>query len=218
MRAWIESGYIYEEDEIILYHLLYTKGLLNLYGGNRHQQFFKNLIKASRTSEGRKAIEEYVNSDSDIPPDLSEEDEEIGTASTQEIADFVEKESNDPLDYGEIKTVEQIFANCNRLESYTEDMESMQFYVNKSIKALSANAFRDEKNTISEIRNKGKNGNKYHDIVQGTFLSDYEEAQSIELPKGYAFKDKNKKILEPTLMQQKKLSQLCWQVVRSTVK
>jgi superfamily II DNA or RNA helicase len=187
---------IYEEDEIVLYHLLSTKGLLNL--ENRHTQFFKNLIEARRTDEGRKAIEEYVNSDSEIPPDLSEE-EEIGTASSQEIANLVENET-DPLDYGKIKTPQQIFAQSDRLESYTEDIESMQFYVNKSIKDLWASAFRDKENTISDVRRDGKNGNKYHDRVLETFLSDYERAQSIEIPKGYAFR-KDERILPPTLMQ-----------------
>ena len=47
------------------------KGVLNLMEGNRHAQFFKNLIEASRTSEGCKVIEEYANSDSKNPPDLS---------------------------------------------------------------------------------------------------------------------------------------------------
>ncbi len=197
LKDWIESGMLYEEDEIVLYHLLSTKGLLNLQ--SRHTQFFKNLIEARRTAEGRKTIEEYVNSDLEIPPDLSEE-EEIGTASSQEIADLVGKET-DPLDYGKIKTPQQIFAQSDRLESYTEDIESMQFYVNKSIKDLWASAFRDKENTISDVRREGKDGNKYHDIILETFLSDYEGAQSIEIPKGYTFRDKDKEILSPTLMQ-----------------
>lgn len=50
---------------------LLRKGLLNLGDTNYQKQFFKNLIKASRTDQGRKIIEHYANSDSDIPPDLS---------------------------------------------------------------------------------------------------------------------------------------------------
>ena len=102
----------------------------------------------------------------------------------------MENESKNPLDYGKIKTVEQIFATCNKLESYTEDIESMQFYVNKSTRDLWSNAFRDEKDAISKVRNEGKNGNRYHDTVQEIFLSDYEGAQSIQPPEGYAFRDK----------------------------
>jgi superfamily II DNA or RNA helicase len=77
----------------------------------------------------------------------------------------------------------------------------MQFYVNKSTKDLWSNAFRDEKNAISKVRNEGKNGNRYHDTTQEIFLSDYEGTQSIEPPEGYAFRDKDNKSLEPTLMQ-----------------
>jgi hypothetical protein len=71
---------------------------------NRHSQFFKNLIEASRTNESRKAIEQYANSDSDAPPDLSkltpiskeitlEQEEEIESASPQELSSLVFIES-----------------------------------------------------------------------------------------------------------------------------
>jgi hypothetical protein len=70
----------------------------------RHAKFFKNLIEASRTEQGRKAIEEYANSDSEVPPDISElthlnteDKEEVQTASSQELAQIVGNE--DPLDY-----------------------------------------------------------------------------------------------------------------------
>jgi hypothetical protein len=198
LKDWIESEMIYEEDEIVLYHLLSTKGLLNL-EGNRHKQFFKNLIKAAHSPEGRNIIEEYVNSDSELPPDLSEEEnEEIGTASSEEIANLVEKENEtDPLDYGKVKTVEQILKQSERLDSFAEDIENMQFYINKRIKGLWANAFKDpdpENNTVFKVRNKGRNGNKYHDTVINTFLSDYEGAKSIKCPDGYSFTDENKNI------------------------
>jgi hypothetical protein len=91
LRAWIESRLIYEEKEIVLYSLLSAKGLLNLHN-NRHQQFFKNLIKASSTTERLKAIKEYAYSDLEEPPELEGNgvlpDEELGTATTEEIADF----------------------------------------------------------------------------------------------------------------------------------
>ena len=69
-----------------------SKGVLNL-SSNRHEQFFKNLIEISRTTEGKKAIEDYANSDSEVPPNLSlnnEEEGEIKTAtSPEELAGFV---------------------------------------------------------------------------------------------------------------------------------
>ena len=71
LRALIETGTIYQWDEAVLYSLLLRKGVLDL-SGNRHEKLFKNLIEASRTEQGRKAIEEYANSDSEVPPDTSE--------------------------------------------------------------------------------------------------------------------------------------------------
>jgi hypothetical protein len=95
---------------------------------NRHAQFFKNLIEACHTKEGRKAMEDYANSDSEIPPDLSglvsqakDPEEEIQTATTNELAQLVDK--RDPLDYGETQSVEQILENTSILESINVDEE-----------------------------------------------------------------------------------------------
>jgi hypothetical protein len=102
LRALIETRTIYQWDEAVLYSFLLRKGVLDL-SSNRHTKFFKNLIEASRTQEGRKAIEEYANSDSEVPPDLSEltplnteDKEEVQTASSQELAQIVGNE--DPLE------------------------------------------------------------------------------------------------------------------------
>ena len=140
MRALIETRSIYQWDEAVLYSLLLRKGVLDL-SSNRHTKFFKNLIEASRTEEGRKVIEEYANSDSEVPPDLSEitnlnteDKEEVQTASSQELAQMVGNE--DLLDYGQIKTAEQILANTNVLESINVDEEVMQFYLDYSIDEL----------------------------------------------------------------------------------
>ncbi len=93
LKHLIEGKVIYEWDEAVLYSLLLRRGLLNLDHKNRHFGFFKNLIEASRTEEGRKAIEEYANSDSETPPDLStlssvsedDSEQEIQSASSQEL-------------------------------------------------------------------------------------------------------------------------------------
>src|SRR6187200_1322626 len=61
LKGLIESRAIYEWDEAVLYSFLLRKGLLNL--DNRHKQFFRNLIEASRTNDGKEA-----NSDSETPP------------------------------------------------------------------------------------------------------------------------------------------------------
>jgi hypothetical protein len=105
IRSLIESKIIYQWDEAVLYSFLLRKGLLNLQSrNNRHEQFFKNLIVASHSSEGLKAIEEYAHSDSEIPPDLSKfketgnglQQEEIESASSQELSNLVQ--DTDPLD------------------------------------------------------------------------------------------------------------------------
>jgi superfamily II DNA or RNA helicase len=199
LRTLIESKIIYQWNEAVLYSFLLRKGVLNLYG-NRHEHFFNNLIDASRTKEGRKVIEDYVNSESENPPDLSkfsslpkDIEQEIQTASLQEVSKLVEKQ--DPLDYGEIETAEQILAHTNVLESINVDEEAMQFYLDYSTDELWKSAFRNRENTLAVVRKEGKNGNKYHDAVVETFLSDYQGTQNIVIPKGYSFP------YSPTLMQ-----------------
>jgi superfamily II DNA or RNA helicase len=197
----IESGIIYQWDEAVLYSFLLRRGVLNLIY-NRHTQFFKNLIEASRTERGRNAIEEYAYSDSQSPPDLSkvaavhaaDYDEEIHKASSQELSQLVE-EDIEPLDYGEIKSAEQILANTNVLESISVDEEAIRFYIDYSVDELWKAAFRDKENTILAVRREGKNGNKYHDTVIEKFLKDYQGTQNIVIPNGYSFP------YPPTLMQ-----------------
>ena len=69
LRSLIKSGFIYNSEEAILYTFLLRKGVLNIQ--NRHTDFFKDLIRASRTSGGKKAIEKYADSKTEFPPDLS---------------------------------------------------------------------------------------------------------------------------------------------------
>ena len=73
------------------------------------------------------------------------------------------------MEYGEIKTAEQILAQTNMLESINVDEEAMQFYVDYSIDELWKSAFRDKKNTILAVKREGKSGNKYHDIVSSYY-------------------------------------------------
>jgi hypothetical protein len=135
LRRLIDSKIIYNWDEAVLYSFLLRKGVLNLSPNTRHSKFFRNLIEACRNQQGRKLVEEYVNSDSEVPPNLSdltsaseqETEEEIQKASSQELAQLVE--DTEPLEYGQPKTAEQILANTNILESINVDEEAMQFYL-----------------------------------------------------------------------------------------
>ena len=200
LRDLIASKIIYQWNEAVLYSFLGRKGVLSL-KGNRHDQFFKNLIEASRTEAGRKIIEDYANSNSETPPELSDlskrsiidPDEEIQTATTQELNQLTD--NRDPLDYGDIQSVEQILANTSVLESINVDEEAIEFYLAYSVNELWRCAFRDEEIAVDKVRVEGKNGNKYHDTVVDTFLSDYEGTRRIEVPEGYAFP------YRPTLMQ-----------------
>jgi superfamily II DNA or RNA helicase len=143
-----------------------------------------------------------------VPPDLSkllyrsketiegdsqEQEEGIESASPEELSRLIE--DTDPLDYGKIKTAKQVLAQTNVLESINVDEEAMQFYLDYSIDELWKSAFRDKENTILAVKREGKNGNKCHDIVLETFLTDYEGTQNIKIPDGYAFP------YPPTLMQ-----------------
>ena len=115
LRSLIESRVIYQWSEARLYAFLLTKGVLNLRYENRHSQFFKKLIEASRTEGGRRVIEEYAYSNSQVVPDLLNEESdiyenEIKSASSEELARLVNDEG-DPLDYGKIPTVGEVLAS-----------------------------------------------------------------------------------------------------------
>lgn len=213
LRSIIDNKLIYQwgDDEASLYRILRVNGLLNLQG-NRHDEFFKNFVGAVQTREGLKAIEDYANSDSEVPPHLSmysniekepnaleEGNGAIQTASTQELASLInEQKKEDPLEYNNIKTPEEILASTNAIESVTVDEETMQFLVSRSINKLWKSVFpRTEEENNGFISTMKKNGNKYHDTVIDIFLEDYKGAQEIKnnLPRGYSF------ALEPKLMQ-----------------
>jgi hypothetical protein len=64
LRDLIASKIIYQWNEAVLYSFLIRRGVLSLDRENRHFRFFKNLIEATRSKEGRKAIEQYATSHS----------------------------------------------------------------------------------------------------------------------------------------------------------
>ncbi|WP_100181938.1 integrase repeat-containing protein [Candidatus Nitrosotenuis aquarius] len=195
LKGLIESGIIYQWDEAVLYSFLNRKGLLNLGEGNRHNQFFKDMLKAIKTKAGREAIEDYVNSDYELPPDFSQiieinspmadTNEEISAANIEELADLID--DSDPLEYKPVESVENIFKHTSFLESINVDEEAMKFYVNYSLAQLWKNAFRNEMETVNKIKNEGTNGNKFHDEVVQTFLTDYNGMKNLQIPEEYSF-------------------------------
>jgi superfamily II DNA or RNA helicase len=200
LRDLIESKIIYQWDEAVLYSLLLRRGLLNLdVDNNRHSKFFKKLIDVVRTEQGKKIIEEYAYSDSDVPPDISNiknvSVSDSGEIETTSLSDFSNPDNKDPLDYGNIESVEQILEHTNVLESFNVDEEAMQFYLDYSIDELWRLAFKNEDDTLRKVRLEGKNGNKYHDTVINNFLRDYEGSTKLKVPHDYSFP------YQPTLMQ-----------------
>ena len=201
LRDLIKSGIIYQWDEAVLYSFLNRKGLLNI--SNRHSKFFKSLLSAIKYPEGKEAVEEYAYADIDVPPDitkfqssisdLEKNEEEIDEANSEELAELVQ--DSEPLEYGELQPVENILRHTDFLESINADEEAMRFYVNYSLNQLWKNAFAKETETISKLKQEGKNGNKYHDKVIETFLFDYVNAKNLEIPPSYSFPK------DPVLMQ-----------------
>jgi superfamily II DNA or RNA helicase len=189
IKDLIENKVIYEWSDDERYHLLLSKGVLNLASSSRYLSLFKDLIIGPKTEDERKKLEEFVNSDQDEIPEIATE-EEIQIASTAELAEMVNKEDKiDPLEDEKIPSPKKILAQTEYLESVCEDIELMQFFVTKFVNKLWKGAFNEiEKGTTAnEIRRIGNTGKKFHDTVTNTFLTEYDSMESIEIPKGYAF-------------------------------
>jgi superfamily II DNA or RNA helicase len=200
LRGLIDSKIIYGWNEAVLYSLLLRKGLLHLQ--SRHKEFFKNFVELTKTQEGRKAIKDYAYSDSEEPPDLSSlvrkrdsDTDEIQSATNE---DLIKLGNLNPLEYGPVKDIDQILQNTSVLDSISIDEEAIHFYLNYSINEIWKSTFRSlssENSAIQRISLAQKNGNKYHDAVLDSFLSDYQACSKMVLPSGYSFPGK------PTLMQ-----------------
>ena len=200
LKGLIKSDFIFEVDEAVLYSFLLRNGLLNL--NNRHDDFFNNLVSASRTSGGKKAIQEYANSNATVtdPPSLSPyggaqvgEAEEIGTATSAEVSAAVSSATGSAQRHP--KTVEHILRHTIVFDSISQDKEAMEFYLNYAINDLWKKAFDDEINTIRYLEENGKVGNKFHDTIVETFLKDYYGTKNLKIPSEYSFPKK------PFLMQ-----------------
>ncbi len=207
LKDLIESGFIYQDGEAFLYSFLLRKGVLNL--TNRHKDFFQNLISASRTSGGKKAIEEYVYSDSEIPPDISpfkesqipqNEEGTLEDVTADKLHELADKSKL--FDFDKWVEPEKILKDSEVLESISEDKEAMQFYIAYKVNQLWKNAFIDPEKTVRALEEGGKTGNKFRDTVIEKFLKDYHATKNIKIPKEYSFRDpKTNKIIPPFLMQ-----------------
>ena len=207
LKDLIESEAIYQEDEAFLYSFLLRQGVLNL--TNRHKDFFQDLISASRTSGGKKAIEKYVYSDSEIPPDISpfkesqilqDEEGEVETVSIEKLHELADKSKL--FDFDKYVEPEKILKDSKILESVSEDKEAMQFYVAYKINQLWKSAFIDDEKTVRALEEVGMTGNKFRDTVVEKFLKEYHATKNIQIPKEYSFRNvKTNEIISPFLMQ-----------------
>jgi superfamily II DNA or RNA helicase len=208
LQDLIKSGFIYQNDEAVLYSFLLRKGVLNL--SNRHKDFFQNLISASRTSGGQKLIEQYSESDKQTPPDLEafkdskipqDEEGKIEDISTDTLHERVD--DSKLFDFDKFVEPEKILRDSTILESISVDDEAMKFYIAYKVNQLWKSAFVDEKRVVEDLENKGDTGNKFRDTVTKKFLKDYHATKKIIIPKEYSFRHpKTNELITPFLMQQ----------------
>jgi superfamily II DNA or RNA helicase len=197
LRDLIKSGIIYNFSDVRLYALLNSRGLLNLVNTNPLKQFFENLIEARKTVEGRKAIEEYAESNKRDVPDLSKCIEN-NTINAMTAGLKLPLNGSDPIEGDDkVRSPKQLMKEDEGMDSICVDDEMMQFQVTCSVQDKWNSAFQNENFPIEELEAKGLMGNKFHDRVHNTFLTEYRAVQKIEskLPAGYTFPFK------PTLMQ-----------------
>jgi hypothetical protein len=167
---------------------------LNLRNRNRFSQLFKDLVIGPKTEEERMALEEFVGETDDNQEQTTNvELETIPILTTDKLAEAVQEEEHSDL-LGEeiIQTPQQILSQAEYVESVCQDIELMQFFVNKFVYKLWKCVFReqdqqDEGKTINMIRLKGLTGKKFHDTATRAFLSEYDGTESLEIPKGYTF-------------------------------
>ena len=207
LQDLIKSGFIYQNDEAVLYSFLLRKGVLNL--TNRHKDFFQNLISASRTSGGQKLIEEYAKSDKEIPPDLEpfkdskispDEEGNIKDISTVELHERID--NSKLFDFDKYVEPETILKDSEVLESISEDKEAMKFYIAYKVNQLWKSAFIDENKVVNDLESIGNTGNKFRDTVTKKFLADYYDTKKIKIPKEYSFRNpKTNALISPFLMQ-----------------
>ena len=188
LKDLIESGIIYSFPDARLYALLNSRGFLNLPSNNRHKQFFENFIEARNTVKGRNAIEEYVRSNSKNPPELSKYiEQELNYATTKDSGILNGFEPVKGCD--QVRSPKQIMKEAESMDSICVDPENIQFQVVCSVQDLWNSAFTNELHTVNEVKAKGSTGSEFHDLMNRTFLFEYNAVRQISknMPKGFEF-------------------------------
>ena len=100
LQDMIESGILENADDTLLISFLDVNDAANL-KHNRHSEFMKNLLPASKTKSGFKKILDYAYSEETVvdPPSLSGYSEEEGDGTDSELktitTDGVYRETNE---------------------------------------------------------------------------------------------------------------------------
>ncbi len=105
IKDLIKNNVIDEWSDDERYHLLFSKGVLNLH--SRFSELLQDLVIGPKTKEQRKALEDFVNSDIEDGngniPDIGSE--EIPILSTNKLAELVEEKGHiDPLEEEKVQT------------------------------------------------------------------------------------------------------------------
>ena len=134
--------------------------------------------------------------------------DEIDTSSEEEFTtitslDEFENDASEGEDtLPEIKT-QEILSNLDHIEEVMgiSDEETVEFLVNKAVGRIWSSLLRTNQDTASVISEiKGHIGLDYSKQVKERFISQYEGANNLKLPKGYDFKI-NGEPINPNLMQ-----------------
>jgi hypothetical protein len=213
IKDMIEHNILDDMSEDERYHILLHKGILHL--SDPPAMLLKATIKGLN-QEQKRQLEEFVHSDSEEIPDLGlgleggytisseeEDEEEIKTKSTEELAQLTAQDNNEDIDPLEdpIPTPQQILGlrRSEFIDSVCQDIELMQFFVKKSVEKLWKNVFwntEDEFKIVDDIRqNYNDDKSLFRRNTRQTFLNEYDAVRNTKIPVGYSFP------ADPKLMQ-----------------
>lgn len=195
LRSLIEGKILQEMDNAALLSFLYRNKMLNL--SNRHKDFFRNLIPASKTKGGFEAIKDYAYSDSEQPPSLEHYKQVLNTNTLEDQVktitdDEIGEERFDPLHNPKLENIEDVIRQTesidslidqmNKVTSISVDKEAMDFYLSYAINKYWRKVFEDEETTIKFLKKQNLTGNEFRDTVLQTFLEQYDESKNLKIP------------------------------------
>jgi len=207
LRGLIEGGYIENFDDIALYNLFASSGLL--FRNSKYGIIFDELPKLNRSRELIDELRNWANSlDKDLPtlhpfqkPE-EEIDEKILDATVEEIQDLA-SETTSPFEKDPKQTLEKkidrILETALKIDTYVDDPEKMKFFENYELKKFWKIAFEenDAEKIVKHLKSKQDTENEFTKSLNKKFFSEYYGSLQIknEIPSNYSFR------YAPSLMQ-----------------